>query len=53
MDFEAGRRDVAQWYADVEGSTQSNYATVMCAAYARLAALNGPEIAGQGAAPGA
>lgn len=48
MDFEAGVRDVAQWYADAEGTTQSNYGAVVCAMYARCQVLDGPEIAALG-----
>jgi len=48
MDFEAGARDIGKWYSDAEGRTQANYGTVMCAAYARLAVLDGPEVAALG-----
>jgi hypothetical protein len=48
MDFEAGTRDVAKFYADAEGKSQNNYGTVMCAAFARLSVLDGPEIAALG-----
>lgn len=48
MDFEAGARDIGKWYTDAAGQTQNNYGTVMCAAYARLAVLDGPEVAALG-----
>ena len=31
MDFEAGAGDIAKWYADAEGKTQSNYGMVVLA----------------------
>ena len=45
MDFEAGAGDIAKWYADAEGKTQSNYGMVMLALIARVSVLDGPEIA--------
>jgi len=48
MDFEAGVRDVAKFYADAEGKTQTNYGTVMNAAMARMSVLDGAEIANKG-----
>lgn len=48
MDYEAGARDIGKWYADALGKTQANYGMVVNAAYARIAVLDGPEIAGQG-----
>jgi len=48
MDFEAGAGDIAKWYADAEGKTQSNYGMVVLATLARVAVLDGPEIAAGG-----
>ena len=48
MDFEAGAGDIAKWYADHEGKTQSNYGMVMLALIARVSVLDGPEIAAVG-----
>jgi N-acyl-D-aspartate/D-glutamate deacylase len=48
MDFEAGAGDIAKWYADAEGKTQSNYGMVVLATLARLSVLDGPEIAALG-----
>ena len=48
MDYEAGARDIGKWYAEADGKTQANYGMVVNAAYARIAVLDGPEIAGQG-----
>jgi hypothetical protein len=48
MDFEAGAGDIAQWYADAEGKTQSNYGMVVLATLARVSVLDGPEIAALG-----
>ena len=48
MDFEAGIRDTAAWYAEAEGKTQVNYGHVACAVYARVAVLDGPDIASLG-----
>ena len=48
MDFEAGARDIAKWYDDAEGKTQTNYGTVWCAMFGRLSVLDGPEIAATG-----
>jgi len=45
MDFEAGARDVAKWYADAEGKTQCNYGTVVCVGFTRMEVLDGKEIA--------
>ncbi len=45
MDFEAGIRDAEKWYADAEGKTQNNYGAVVCAMFARVSVLDGPEIA--------
>jgi hypothetical protein len=45
MDFEAGAGDIAKWYADAEGKTQSNYGMVVLTTLARLSVLDGPEIA--------
>jgi len=48
MDFEAGAGDIAKWYADAEGKTQSNYGMVVLATLARVSVLDGPEIAALG-----
>jgi N-acyl-D-glutamate deacylase len=48
MDFEAGAGDIAKWYADAEGKTQSNYGMVVLATLARVSVLDGPEIAAGG-----
>jgi len=48
MDFEAGAGDIAKWYADAEGKTQSNYGMVVLTTLARLSVLDGPEIAAMG-----
>jgi len=48
MDFEAGAGDVAKWYAEAEGKTQSNYGMVVLATLARVSVLDGPEIAAVG-----
>ena len=48
MDYEAGARDIGKWYADAQGKSQANYGMVVNALYARIAVLDGPEIAGQG-----
>ncbi len=48
MDFEAGAGDIAKWYADAEGKTQSNYGMVVLALIARVSVLDGPEIAAVG-----
>jgi len=48
MDFEAGAGDIAKWYADAEGKTQSNYGMVVLATLARVSVLDGPEIAAAG-----
>jgi N-acyl-D-aspartate/D-glutamate deacylase len=48
MDFEAGAGDIAKWYADAEGKTQSNYGMVVLATLARVKVLDGPEIAALG-----
>jgi hypothetical protein len=48
MDFEAGAGDIAKWYADHEGKTQSNYGMVVLATLARVSVLDGPEIAALG-----
>jgi N-acyl-D-glutamate deacylase len=48
MDFEAGAGDIAKWYAEAEGKTQSNYGTVVLATLARVSVLDGPEIAAGG-----
>jgi len=48
MDFEAGAGDIAKWYADAEGKTQSNYGMVVLATLARVSVLDGPEIAAVG-----
>jgi N-acyl-D-glutamate deacylase len=48
MDFEAGAGDVAKWYAEAEGKTQSNYGMVVLATLARVSVLDGPEIAALG-----
>ena len=53
MDFEAGIRDVANWYAAQEGRQQLNYGHVANAAYARMAVLDGPDIAALGQDTGA
>ena len=45
MDFEAGAGDIAKWYANAEGKTQANYGMVVLATLARVAVLDGPEIA--------
>ena len=45
MDFEAGAGDIAKWYAEAEGKTQSNYGMVVLATLARVSVLDGPEIA--------
>jgi N-acyl-D-glutamate deacylase len=45
MDFEAGAGDIAKWYANAEGKTQSNYGMVVLATLARVSVLDGPEIA--------
>ena len=45
MDFEAGAGDIAKWYAEAEGKTQANYGMVVLATLARVAVLDGPEIA--------
>jgi N-acyl-D-glutamate deacylase len=45
MDFEAGAGDIAKWYADHGGKTQSNYGMVVLATLARVSVLDGPEIA--------
>jgi N-acyl-D-glutamate deacylase len=48
MDFEAGAGDVAKWYGEAEGKTQSNYGMVVLATLARVSVLDGPEIAALG-----
>ena len=48
MDFEAGAGDVATWYAEADGKTQSNYGMVVLATLARVSVLDGPEIAAVG-----
>jgi N-acyl-D-glutamate deacylase len=48
MDFEAGAGDIATWYANAEGKTQSNYGMVVLATLARVSVLDGPEIAATG-----
>lgn len=48
MDFEAGAGDIGKWYADAQGNSQANYGMVVNAIYARMAVLDGPEIAAQG-----
>jgi len=48
MDFEAGAGDVAKWYAEADGKTQSNYGMVVLATLARVSVLDGPEIAATG-----
>jgi len=48
MDFEAGAGDIAKWYDEAEGKTQSNYGMVVLATLARVSVLDGPEIAAQG-----
>jgi len=48
MDFEAGAGDIAKWYANAEGKTQSNYGMVVLATLARVSVLDGPEIAALG-----
>jgi len=48
MDFEAGAGNIAKWYADHEGKTQSNYGMVVLATLARVSVLDGPEIAAMG-----
>jgi len=48
MDFEAGIRDVSNWYASQEGRQQVNYGHVCCAAFARVAVLDGTDIAALG-----
>ena len=48
MDFEAGIRDVGAWYEAAEGKTQNNYGAVVCAMFARVSVLDGPEIAALG-----
>lgn len=48
MDFESGAGDIAKWYADAEGKTQSNYGMVVLATLARVSVLDGPEIAAMG-----
>jgi len=48
MDFEAGAGDIAKWYADHEGKTQSNYGMVVLATLARVSVLDGPEIVAMG-----
>ena len=48
MDFEAGAGDIAKWYANAEGKTQSNYGMVVLATLARVSVLDGPEIAASG-----
>jgi N-acyl-D-glutamate deacylase len=48
MDFEAGAGDIAKWYAEAEGKTQSNYGMVVLATLARVSVLDGPEIAAGG-----
>jgi N-acyl-D-glutamate deacylase len=48
MDFEAGAGDIAKWYADAEGKTQSNYGMVVLATLARVSVLDGPEVAALG-----
>lgn len=52
MDFEAGVRDVAKFYADSEGKTQSNYGMVLNAGLARLSVLDGMDVAEKGNTPG-
>ena len=48
MDFEAGAGDIAKWYAEAEGKTQSNYGMVVLTTFARLSVLDSPEIAASG-----
>ncbi len=48
MDFEAGAGDIAKWYANAEGKTQSNYGMVVLTTFARLSVLDSPEIAASG-----
>ena len=48
MDFEAGAGDIAKWYENAEGKTQSNYGMVVLATLARVSVLDGPEIAAGG-----
>jgi hypothetical protein len=48
MDFESGAGDIAKWYAEAEGKTQSNYGMVVLATLARVSVLDGEEIAALG-----
>lgn len=48
MDFEAGALDIAKFYEEAEGKTQNNYGTVVNIALARMAALDGEELARRG-----
>ena len=48
IDFEAGIRDVSNWCASQDGKQQVNCGHVCCAAFARAAVLDGPDIAEQG-----
>lgn len=48
MDYEAGARDIAKWYADAEGKTQPNYGVVVNTIYARMAVLDDLEVAALG-----
>ena len=48
MDFEGGFRDAEKFYGDSAGKTQNNYGAVVCAAYARLMVLDGPDVAEKG-----
>ncbi|MCE8556576.1 D-glutamate deacylase [Ruegeria pomeroyi] len=52
MDFEAGVRDVAKFYDESEGTTQSNYGMVINAGLARLTVLDGMDVAEKGNTPG-
>lgn len=48
MDFEAGALDIAKFYEEAEGKTQNNYGTVVNIGLARMAALDGEELARRG-----
>ena len=48
MDMEAGIHDAANWYASQEGKVQLNYGHVACAGMARIAVLDGQDIAALG-----
>jgi len=51
MDFEAGIGNVSGWYTRKQGKTQINYGQVACAAFARLAVLDGEDLAALGDDP--